>query len=160
MDSASGLRYNAEYSADHPYEIRVDSPLLQKSFGIFGNFGITRLCRYDHNFYKPLSFLLFILIHVYFQGYLNTERPNSSRDRLYHPVATSRHHHVTIPAVCSQNAPTYSYSLFSMMLSRNAKTIMAPTQIILCGKSSHVAVGVTEGIRPAYEGRFTISPRY
>ncbi|KAJ5726766.1 uncharacterized protein N7483_008123 [Penicillium malachiteum] len=28
---------------------------------------------------------------------------------------------------------------------------MRPIQIIVCGKSSHVAIGVKEGIRPAYE---------
>lgn len=32
------------------------------------------------------------------------------------------------------------------------KNIMKPIPIIVCGKSAHVAVGVKEGIRPAYEG--------
>ncbi|KAJ5847797.1 hypothetical protein N7455_011754 [Penicillium solitum] len=31
------------------------------------------------------------------------------------------------------------------------KNIMKPIPIIVCGKSAHVAVGVKEGIRPAYE---------
>ncbi|KAJ6114749.1 hypothetical protein N7486_000527 [Penicillium sp. IBT 16267x] len=29
---------------------------------------------------------------------------------------------------------------------------MTPIQIIVCGKSSHVAIGVKEGVRPVYEG--------
>ncbi|CAI7654682.1 unnamed protein product [Penicillium glandicola] len=32
------------------------------------------------------------------------------------------------------------------------KNIIKPIPIIVCGKSAYVAVGVKEGIRPAYEG--------
>lgn len=37
------------------------------------------------------------------------------------------------------------------------KNIMKPIPIIVCGKSAHVAVGVKEGIRPAYEGEILAS---
>lgn len=56
-------------------------------------------------------------------------------------------------------SPFYLISLYNhkymqgkISLSLPMKNIMKPIPIIVCGKSAHVAVGVKEGIRPAYEG--------
>lgn len=46
----------------------------------------------------------------------------------------------------------HKYMQGKISLSLPMKNIMKPIPIIVCGKSAHVAVGVKEGIRPAYEG--------